>query len=68
MRTKNMRLVYTGIGLLVAAVVFFFYMQGLTPRSNNPRALMEVVGQVSGVVAAISLVMIGFGLFGRKPA
>lgn len=66
MRGKNMRVIYTGAGLLVAAVAFFLYMKGIAIRSNDPKALMEIVGQVSGVVGAISVVMIGFGLFGRK--
>ena len=68
MRSKNLRVVYTGVALLVAAVVFFFYMQGMAPRSNDPRKLMEIVGQVAGVVGAISLLMIIFGLVGKKPA
>jgi len=67
-RTKNLRVVYTGVALLVVAVVFFFYMQGMAPRSNDPRKLMEIVGQVAGVVGAISLLMIVFGLVGKKPA
>lgn len=68
MRSKNLRVVYTGVALLVAAVLFFFYMMGMAPRSNDPRKLMEIVGQVSGVVAAISLLMIVFGLVGKKPS
>jgi hypothetical protein len=66
MRRKNIRLIATGLVLLVAAAGFFFYMLGMAPRSNDPRALMETVGQVSGVVGGISIVMIVFGLIGRK--
>ena len=68
MRSKNLRAVYTGVALLVAAVAFFFYMQGMAPRSNDPRALMEIIGQVTGVVCAIGLLMIVFGLVGKKSA
>ncbi len=68
MRSKNLRVIYTGIALLVAAVVFFLYMNGIAAKSNDPKALMEIVGQVSGVVAGISIAMIVFGLIGKKPA
>ena len=66
MRNKNMRVVYTGIVLVVAAIGFFFYMSGMAPRSNDPKALMEIIGQVSGVVVGIGVVMIAFGLIGKK--
>jgi hypothetical protein len=68
MRQKNLRVIYTGIALLVAAVLFFLYMSGMAPKSNDPKALMETVGQVSGVVAGISIAMIAFGWLGKKPA
>jgi hypothetical protein len=66
MRRKNVRLIVTGFVLLVAAAGFFLYMFGMAPKSNDPRALMETVGQVSGAVGAISIVMIVFGLVGKK--
>jgi hypothetical protein len=68
MRSKNFRVIYTGVALLVAAVGFFFYMKGVAFKSNDPKALMEIVGQVSGVVGGISLVMIAFGFYGKKAA
>ena len=68
MRRKSMRLVVTGSVLLVAALGFFWFMLGTAPRSNDPRALMQIVGQVSGVVGGISVAMIVFGLIGKKPA
>ena len=65
-RRRNWRLVVVGIVVMVAAVIFFFSMQTFAPRSNDPVVLMETVGQVVGVVGAIGLVMLMFGLVGRK--
>jgi hypothetical protein len=41
-------------------------MGTMTPKSNNAVALMQTVGQVSGLVGALGLVMLVFGLIGRK--
>jgi len=68
MRQVNRRLIVVGAVLIVAAIGFFFVMGGMAPRSNDPKALMETVGQVAGVVGAIGAVMIGFGVRGKKPA
>jgi hypothetical protein len=56
----------TEIGGVLAAGAFFFGMETTAPRSNNPVALMQTVGQVSGVVGALGLVMLAYGLVGRK--
>ncbi len=66
MRQKNMRVVITGAVLLVLAAAFFLFMMTMAPKSNDPRALMETVGQVSGVVGGIAIVMMIFGLIGKK--
>lgn len=66
MRRTNWRVVIVGFILIVAAAAFFFFMQTTAPKSNNPVELMTTVGQVSGVVGAIGLVMIAFGLIGRR--
>jgi hypothetical protein len=66
MRQKNMRVVYTGAGLLVLAIAFFLYMLSIASKSNDPAELMRVVGTVSGVVGGIAIAMIGFGLAGKK--
>jgi hypothetical protein len=66
MRRKNWRVVITGGALLVLAAGFFLFMMTMAPRSNDPVALMRTVGQVSGAVAGLSLVMIIFGLIGKK--
>ena len=66
MRKRNWRLIAVGTVLLVLAVLFFLSMRDMTPWSNDPVALMRTVGEVSGAVGGISLVMIVFGLIGRK--
>jgi hypothetical protein len=66
MRQRNWRLIAVGTVLLVLAVLFFLSMRDMTLWSNDPAALMRTVGEVSGVVGGISLVMIVFGLIGRK--
>jgi hypothetical protein len=66
MRQKNMRVVITGAGLLLLVGVFFAFMLNLAPQSTDPKAMMETVGQVCGVVGAIAIAMIVFGLIGRR--
>jgi hypothetical protein len=66
MRQRNWRLIAAGTVLLALAVLFFLSMRDMTPWSNDPAALMRTVGEVSGAAAGISLVMIAFGLIGRK--
>jgi hypothetical protein len=66
MRKKNWRLIAVGTVLLVLAVLFFLNMRDMTPWSNDPVALMRTVGEVSGAVGGLSVVMIVFGLIGRK--
>ncbi len=66
MRKKIWRIFYTGLVLLVAAIGFFLYMASIASHSNDPKALMEIVGQVSGGVGAIALAMMAFGLIGKK--
>ena len=66
MRKKNWRLIAVGTVLLVLAPLFFLAMRDMTPWSNDPVALMRTVGEVSGAVGGLSIVMIVFGLIGRK--
>lgn len=66
MRKRNWRLIAVGTVLLVLAILFFLSMRDMTLWSNDPVALMRTVGEVSGAVGGISLVMIVFGLIGRK--
>ena len=66
MRQKNWRLVIVGAALLVAAAGFFSFMLTMMLKSSNPAALMQTVGQVSGVVGGIAVVMLVIGLIGKK--
>jgi flagellar motor component MotA len=68
MRKTNWRLVITGLALIILAVVFYVGMELMTGRSNDPAAMMQIVGQVSGCVGAIGLVMAIFGVIGRRTA
>ncbi|WP_161491833.1 hypothetical protein [Bradyrhizobium centrolobii] len=52
--------------LLIIALLFFLAMRDMTPWSNDAVALMRTVGEVSGTVGGISIIMIVFGLIGRK--
>lgn len=66
MRRKNWRVVIVGLVLIVMALVFFLFMMSVAAKSNDPVALMQTVGTVSGVVGGISFVMIIIGLIGKK--
>ena len=66
MRRKNWRIIGTGVFLGVAAIAFFFYMRSMAPKSNDPVALMQTVGIVSGVVGGLSAAMLLIGLIGKK--
>ncbi|MGZ3411050.1 MAG: hypothetical protein ACXWJW_04315 [Xanthobacteraceae bacterium] len=66
MRQKNWRLIITGVAMVAAAVVFFAYMQTLAPKSNDAAAMLETVGQVSGVVGLLGIVMFVYGLVAKK--
>jgi hypothetical protein len=65
MRRKNWRVVVVGFVLIVIAPAFFVGMLGVAPRSNDPVALMQTVGQVAGVVGRLGLVMLIVGLVGK---
>ena len=67
-RQPNKRVAITGAVLVAAAVAFFLYMMSIASKSNDPKALMETVGQVSGVAGAIGVVMIVLGLRGKNVA
>jgi hypothetical protein len=66
MRQKNMRLVIVSVVLMLAAPAFFVFFLSIAQKSNDPVTLMQTVGQVSGVVGALGLFMLVFGLIGKK--
>ncbi|HUJ48389.1 MAG TPA: hypothetical protein VLV55_14740 [Rhizomicrobium sp.] len=66
MRQRNTRLIAVGIVLIILAIGFFFVMMGMAPKSNDPKSMMETVGQASGAVGGIAIVMVIFGLIGKK--
>jgi hypothetical protein len=66
MRRRNWRVVTTGVILIALAVGFYLFMQAMAPQSNDPAALMQTVGTVSGAAIGISLVLIVLGLIGKK--
>ena len=66
MRRKNWRLAIVGFVLFDCAIAFYFYMLSIASKSNDPAALMQTVGTVSGAVGGISLVMTILGLRGKK--
>jgi hypothetical protein len=62
----NVRVIVVGIVLAGLAVAFFFGMATVAPKSNDPAALMQTVGTVSGVVGALGIVMVIFGVVRKK--
>ena len=66
MRHKNWRIVIVGVVLILIAVAFYLFMLSIAPKSNDPVALMQTVGAVTGVVGGLSLVLIIVGLIGKK--
>jgi hypothetical protein len=65
---NNGRIVLAGAVMIVLAIGFFFYMGTTAPRSTDPVGMMKIVGETSGWVGGIGLVMILFGLFRKKRA
>jgi hypothetical protein len=68
MRKTSWRLVIVGLVLVVLAFGFFAGMGLMASRSNDPVAMMQTVGTVSGVVGALGVVMAVFGFIGRRTA
>jgi hypothetical protein len=63
---RKKRLIIVGLVLVALAVAFFCYMLSIASKSTDPKALMQIVGQVSGVVGGIGIVMSVVGLIGKK--
>jgi len=63
---RNKRFIIVGLVLVALAAAFFCYMLSIASKSTDPKALMQIVGQVSGVVGGIGIVMSVVGLIGKK--
>jgi len=66
MRRKNPRLAAAGAALLAMAAAFFLFMLSIASRSNDPVALMQTVGQVSGFCGGLGIALIAIGRIGTK--
>jgi hypothetical protein len=66
MRKKNVRLVIVGVFLMILALVFFFILQSMAPKSLDPVALTQLAGQIAGVGGGLGLVLVILGLIGKK--
>jgi hypothetical protein len=67
MRRTNWRVVFAGGLLVVLAVAFFFGMWVfLAPKSDDPVKMMQAVGQAAGFAGGAGLVIVLFGLIGKK--
>ena len=66
MRRRNLRFVFVGAVLIVGAAGFFLFFMTIASKSNDPVALMQTVGTVSGVLGAIGIAMMAIGLIGKK--
>jgi predicted anti-sigma-YlaC factor YlaD len=66
MRWTNWRLVIVGAALVGLAVVFYIVMLGMAGQSTDPQALMQTVGQTSGVVIGIGVAAAIIGYLGKK--
>jgi hypothetical protein len=63
----NLRVVLTGALMIVLALAFFFGMgASMAPKSNDPAAMMQTVGMVSGAVGGLGIVMMIVGALRRK--
>ena len=62
----NKRIIIVGAVLVGLAAAFFFGMAMIVPESNDPVAMMQTVGTVSGVVVGLGIVMILFGIFKKR--
>jgi mannose/fructose/N-acetylgalactosamine-specific phosphotransferase system component IIC len=67
MRRRNLRVVMVGAVLIFLATVFFLVMAAISVKSNDPAALIDTVGQVSGVLVGLGFVMIILGMIGTRP-
>lgn len=66
MRRRNWRMIIGGFIFLTLAIGFFLFMMSIAPQSTDPVTMMQTVGQASGVLGSVSLIMIVVGFIGKK--
>jgi hypothetical protein len=66
MKATNWRFVIVGGVMVLLAIGFFIVMGAMASQSTDPAALMSTVGSVSGVVAALGIVLGVLGFMGKK--
>jgi formate/nitrite transporter FocA (FNT family) len=66
MRQIKWRAIIGGVLFMVLAVGFYFFMLANASMSTDPQELMRLVGQLSGFVFALSIILIIIGLIGKK--
>lgn len=69
MRERNAGLIRGGIFAAAVGAIFFLAASvWLAPESNDPVEVMRIAGQASGVAIGVGLVMLLFGIIGKKQA
>lgn len=66
MRQIKWRAIIGGVLFMIFAVAFYFIMLANVGRSTDPQEMMRLVGQISGFVFGLSIVLIIIGLIGKK--
>jgi uncharacterized membrane protein HdeD (DUF308 family) len=66
MRQKNWRFILAGGLLAVFGAGFFLFMLSMAHQSNDPKSMLQTVGEASGVCIGIGVVLVIAGLFGKK--
>jgi Mn2+/Fe2+ NRAMP family transporter len=61
MRPMNKRLVFTGVFLIVLAIIFFLFFLSIASKSNDPVKLLRTVGTVSGVLVGVGVALLVTG-------
>ena len=66
MRQTNWRFVLAGGLLAIFGVGFFLFMLTIAHQSNDPKSMLQTVGEVSGVCVGMGVVLIVAGFIGKK--
>jgi formate/nitrite transporter FocA (FNT family) len=66
MRRIKWRSIIGGVFFMMLAVGFYFFMLANISMSTDPQEMMRLVGQLSGFVFALGVMLILIGLIGKK--